>query len=338
MASQPKSNGTKVPNPSTGGNARAKALSAEERSEIARQGAQKRWGTTIERATHTGEIKIGDRVISCAVLADGTRLINQETFMTALDRAPKAKGGTGGTTSTSPPFLAAKNLQAYASDDLRSRWDAVRYRVPSGGVAYGYNAEILPEVCEIYLSANEDGVILQSQKASAKAAEIIMRGLARVGITALVDEATGFQEVRARDELQRILEEFVQAELRPWIKRFPDEFFKQIYRLNGWEYRPGQSQRTPYVGKLVNKYIYDKLAPGVRDELQRLNPKNENGNRSHKHHQHLTEGTGLTSLDRQISTVTTLMRISENKEQFEDLFDKAYPPAQPKLPLVLDME
>ena len=165
-----------------------------------------------------------------------------------------------------------------------------------------------------------------------------MRGLARVGITALVDEATGFQEVRARDELQKILEEFVQAELRPWMKRFPDEFFKQIYRLNGWEYRPGQSKRTPYVGKLVNKYIYDQLAPGVRDELQRLNPKNEKGNRSHKHHQHLTEGTGMTALDRQISTVTTLMRISESKEQFEDLFEKAYPPAQPKLPLILDIE
>ncbi|WP_150460367.1 hypothetical protein [Nesterenkonia ebinurensis] len=123
--------------------------------------------------------------------------------------------GTGSATAKVPPFLAAKNLQKYASDDLRSKWGAVRYRLPNGGQAYGYNAEILPEVCEIYLAASEDEAILSSQKASAKAAGIIMRGLARVGITALVDEATGYQEVRARNELQLILEEFVQAELRP---------------------------------------------------------------------------------------------------------------------------
>lgn len=324
--------------PSAGGKARAQSLSKEERSEISRRAAQKRWGTVIERATHTGELQIGDRVISCAVLEDGTRLINQETFMTALGRAPKAKGGTGSTMASVPPFLSAKNLQAYATDELRSRWNAIRYSVPSGTIAYGYNAEILPDVCEIYLQADDDGNIVSSQRGSVRAAGIIMRGLARVGITALVDEATGYQEVRARYELQAILEEFVQAELRPWMKRFPDDFFQHIYRLNGWDYKPGQSKRTPYVGKLVNKYIYDQLAPGVREELQRLNPKNAKGNRPHKHHQHLTEGTGLTALDRQIAVVTTLMRISPTKDRFEELFEEAYPPAQQKLPLVVDVE
>ncbi|WP_150460368.1 P63C domain-containing protein [Nesterenkonia ebinurensis] len=122
------------------------------------------------------------------------------------------------------------------------------------------------------------------------------------------------------------------------MKRFPDEFFEQMYRLHGWEYKPGTSQRTPQAGKLVNKYIYDQLAPGVREEMERLNPKNEKGNRSHKHRQHLTDGTGLTALDRQISTVTTLMRISENREHFEELFNRAYPPRQARLPLVLDVD
>jgi len=71
----------------------------------------------------------------------------------------------------------------------------------------------------------------------------LIRGLARVGIIALVDEATGYQEVRARQELQRILEAYVQAELRPWIKTFPDEFFKEIYRLQGWEIRALRGSR-----------------------------------------------------------------------------------------------
>lgn len=323
---------------SAGGAARAQKLSKEERTAIAQQAAAKRWGYKLEVASHVGDMQIGDAIISCAVLEDGTRLINQETFLTALGRAAKAKGGTGSSIATRPPFLAAQNLQKYVTEEVRENWTPIRYTTPRGATAYGYKATLLPEVCEIYLQAEECGDLAHSQRNTAVTAGIIVRALARVGITALVDEATGYQEVRAREELQRILEEYVQAELRPWVKRFPDEFFEQIYRLNGWEYRPGTSKRTPYVGKLVNKYIYDQLPPGVKDELQRLNPKNALGNRAHRHHQHLTEGTGLTALDRQISTVTTLMRISDNKAEFEELFEKAYPPLQQKLPLVIEVD
>ncbi len=150
-------------------------------------------------------------------------------------------------------------------------------------------------VCDVYLEARNAHKLDPKQRSVARAAEILVRGLARVGIVALVDEATGFQEVRARDELQRILEAYVQAEFRPWLKMFPDDFFREIYRLQGWEYRPGTSKRTPYVGKLVNKYVYEQLPTGVLDELRRLNPKNERGNPSRRHHQFLTEGTGIAT-------------------------------------------
>ncbi|MFJ4210718.1 P63C domain-containing protein [Paenarthrobacter sp. NPDC089675] len=323
---------------SAGGEARAKALSPEERKEIAQRAAAARWGADIAHATHAGEILIGEKLLQCAVLEDGTRLINQETFLTALGRAGKAKGGTGSASSEVPPFLAANNLQPYVSDKLRSLWSPIRYSRRGTTKAYGYRAEILPEVCEVYLDARQDGVLAHNQLPAAQAAEIIVRGLARVGIVALVDEATGYQETRARHELQQILEAYVVEELRPWVKTFPDEFFRQMYRLHGWAYKPGTSKRTSYAGRLVNKYIYEQLPKVVHEEIKRKNPRNERGNRAHKHHQFLTEGTGVTALDRQISTVTTLMRIAENKHQFEDLFDKAYPPLQPKLPLFIDVE
>jgi hypothetical protein len=60
--------------------------------------------------------------------------------------------------------------------------------------------------------------------------------------------------------------------------------------------------------------------------------------RRHKHHQYLTAETGNTHLDRQISTVTTLLRISDDKHHFEQLFDRAFPPVQPKLPFVVDLD
>jgi hypothetical protein len=193
-------------------------------------------------------------------------------------------------------------------------------------------------VCEAYLDADDHDRILDSQTQIVAACKLLIRGLARVGITALVDEATGFQEERAKDELARILEHYISAELIPWVKQFPDEFFRHIYRLQGWEYKPGSAKRTPYVGHLINRYIYDQLPPGVLDELRHRNPVLEEGYRRYKHHQFLTPSTGHEHLDKQIAIVMTLMRISADKEEFEELFNKAFGKAvQARLPLVIDV-
>lgn len=324
----------RVGDPSKGGRVRAERLSREDRSAIGRQAAEARWGRVALEATHVGELVIGDSVLECAVLEDGTRVLAQGTILEALGRESKK----GRLTETRPPFLAAANLQPFISAELSGRWDPIQYRDPRHTFRpVGYHAEILPMVCEVYLEARENNVLLASQRPAAQAAEVLVRGLARVGITALVDEATGYQEVRARDELRRILEAYVDTQFRPWMQMFPDDFFEQIYRLQGWEYRPGTSKRTPYVGKLINHYIYQQLPDGVLDELRRVNPSDEKGRRKRRHHQHLTQSTGNPHLDRQIATVTTLMKVSDDRAQFEALFDRAFPPPQPRLPYVIDV-
>lgn len=58
---------------SMGGVARAKALTEEQRSEIASNAAASRWN--IPKATHMGELKIADLIIPCAVLGDGRRVL-----------------------------------------------------------------------------------------------------------------------------------------------------------------------------------------------------------------------------------------------------------------------
>lgn len=319
---------------SKGGRTRAERLSPEERSHSARHAAEARWGNAILDATHAGQLVIGDRHIDCAVLDDGTRVLSQGTVLEALGRVPKkSRRGEGGDTA---PFLSAANLRPFISPELRELDKPVRYRLPGTGARMvGYRAQILPKVCGVYLDARDAGVILHNQEATVRAAEILIRGLAEVGIIALVDEATGYQEVRARQELQQILEAYVLAEFRPWVKRFPDEFFKEIYRLQGWEYRSGTSRRTPYVGRLINHYIYEQLPEGVLEELRRLNPTDERGRRIRKHHQYLTADTGNPHLDKQISTVTTLMRVARDQSEFEDLFERAFPPPLPRLPLVV---
>jgi len=327
---------------SRGGKGRADKLSPARRAEIAKLAAESRWSGTIPRATHTGKLVIANRIISCAVLETGARLLTQETFLTAIGRAAKAKAGTGSLSLVDglPPFLAADNLKPFISDELRQSTAPILFRVPKGTRAFGYNALLLPMVCEVYLTARDAGDVITSQQQHiVKACDLLMRGLARVGIIALVDEATGYQDDRAKHELQAILAAYISAELLPWTKRFGDDFFRQIYRLQGWEFRPGTAQRTPYVGKLINKYVYEKLPDGVLGELRRRNPAQEDGRRRHKHHQLLTVDTGNVHLDRQITAVTTIMRIADDKTHFEELFERAFPPPnqQLRLPLVVEV-
>lgn len=64
----------------------------------------------------------------------------------------------------------------------------------------------------------------------------MLKALANVGITALVDEATGYQKDRPKDELRLILEAYISKELLPWTERFPEEFYKEMFRLRQWPF------------------------------------------------------------------------------------------------------
>jgi hypothetical protein len=231
-----------------------------------------------------------------------------------------------------PPFLVAENLKPFISDELKQSTTPIVFRNLKSGRAFGYDAMLLPMVCEVYLNARDEKKLLKGQEHIAEACYVLMKGLARVGIIALVDEATGYQEQRAKDELARILQLYVQEEYRPWTATFPEEFFRQIYRIHGWPFRPGNARRTQFIGHLINRYVYGELPPGVLAELRRLNPVTDRGYRRRKHFQHL---------DRQIMTVITLMRISDSKDDFEGHFAKAFGkpmrPVQQRLPLVIEV-
>ncbi|HEX6640990.1 MAG TPA: P63C domain-containing protein, partial [Thermoanaerobaculia bacterium] len=249
-------------NQSKGGVERAKSLSSKDRREIARSGALARWGGSLPRAINEGSLVIGKTEIKAAVLSTGKRLISQESFLGALGRSrPTAGTGSGqmgeGGTGNLPPFLAAANLKPFISDELLESTTPIMFIPKNGGRAFGFDALLLPKVCEVYLKLNDAGATLPPQRHIVKAAYTLMRGLAHVGIIALVDEATGYQEARAKDELIKILEQYISPELLPWVRKFPEEFFREIYRIHGWEYKPGTTKRTPQVGKLINKYVYE---------------------------------------------------------------------------------
>ncbi len=151
-----------------------------------------------------------------------------------------------------------------------------------------------------------------------------MSAFAKVGILAIVDEITGFQEIREKDELQKILAKYISEEFLQWSKRFPDEFYKQMYRLKNWgEFQKAGQKMPQVIGKYTNELIYNQLPQGILDELKSKTPKSECGNNLVKYHQHLTLNTGVPHLDKHLIAIITLMKVSNNWEEFMFLFNKS---------------
>lgn len=151
-----------------------------------------------------------------------------------------------------------------------------------------------------------------------------MRAFARVGIVALIDEATGYQKDRDKQALAKILEAFVAKELQPWLKTFPDEYYSELFRIYKIPYPPvgNPSWRPSFLGHVTNNVVYDRLAPGLLPELKRLASKEE---RKARLHQHLSQEVGHPKLQSHMGSIVTLLKLSQSPEQFRDLVDRLHP-------------
>ncbi|WP_234925640.1 P63C domain-containing protein [Aeromonas caviae] len=318
---------------SAGGYARAAKMTPEERIKSAKQAAlAKKEIASLPKATHGGDghpLKIGNAELVCYVLEDGTRLITQEDFLTAIGRAGKAKGGSGAAAFEDdgeklPSFIAAKNLKPFIKIDSVELMSPIIFRTPSGSKAYGYRAELLPKICRIYLEARDAGALLSSQIHIGKAADLLMRGLAEVGIIALVDEATGYQRDREKNALAKILESFVAKELQPWLKTFPDDYYREIFRLYDLTYPPvgNKSWRPGFIGTLTNDVVYARLAPELLPSLKKEVSK---AKRRTKLHQWLTGDLGHPKLREHIASVVTLLKLSKTPADFKEKVDLIHP-------------
>jgi hypothetical protein len=234
-----------------------------------------------------------------------------------------------------PAILQGKAIKPFISKETIEKSSPIAFRPPSGGRASGYNAELLPAVCEIYLKARDAGVLPRNQEHVARQAEVLVRGLARVGIIALVDEATGYQEVRARNALAKILEVFIAEELQAWVVTFPPDFYRELFRLRGLEYPQMTVRRPQYFGHLTNDIVYSRMAPGVLNELKRITPRDETGRRKHKYFQRLTANPGYPKLREHLGSVVTLMKLSPDWPEFMEKLDQIHPRIGDTIPLPL---
>ena len=291
----------------------------------------------IVRVLHDGELNFGEITISCAVLEDGQRVLVQRSTANALGARGsgaywKEKREKG---AQLPEYLSARQLQPYITEEMYAKLSkSVTYINRWGEKAEALPAENLADICDIWVRADQNGALNKNQKNAAKIAYIILKGLATVGIVALVDEATGYQDIRAKNALAQLLEQYLAKELQKWVKTFPNEYYKEMFKLRKWKYNENSTKRAPLVGKLTNNIIYDRLAPSIREELEKLNPKT-GANRKHKHHQYLSDNFGHPKLREHIASVTTLMKVAGNWTDFIKLLDMALP-KYPKYPTLFD--
>ncbi len=188
-----------VPARAAGGTARAAALSVEERREIARKAAEARWARHLPQATHEGTIRIADIEIEVAVLDDGQRLVTQSGFMVGLGRIRPGKGHRyyRGRTNL-PGFLTVQNLKPFVAEDLAAIASQIEFRTKQGVKTFGYAANFLPKVCELFERAQHAGVLKETQRNIANRARKIAEQLRRSGTIRLIDEATGYKRPRER--------------------------------------------------------------------------------------------------------------------------------------------
>lgn len=271
---------------------------------------------------YRGELDLNGLKIPCYVLNDGTRVLSGRGLQEALKMVDAEEGKQTAGTRLSR-YLNQKSLKPFVNKYLALDHFAPLNCYDRGKQFNGYKAEILPDICDMFLQARKEIELSPRQAIIAEQCEILIRAFARVGITALVDEATGYQYDREKDELQKILKAYISEELLPWQKRFPDIFYKELFRLNGWDYTViGIKKRPGIIGKWTNTIIYEELPNGVLEELKRKTPISELGNRTNRYHQYLTTDIGEPNLERQINKIVTLFQVSDNMKQFWDNFKK----------------
>ena len=262
---------------------------------------------------------IGDVEIPCYVLEDETRVLSQRGMAEGI--------GLSIAGSRLPRMMDSKSLKPFISKDLLLGLDSpmIFTNPGGGGVAYGYPATLLVNICNAILEARDAGMLKSNQMHISRRADILMRGLATVGIIALVDEATGYQQLREERALATILEKFIAKELQPWTKTFPYEFYKQIFRLKGWA-GPTGVKKPSVIGHYTNDFVYSRIAHGILEELKTINPTiPTTGRRKTTHHQWFTPDLGHPKLKEHLAAVTALMRAAPNWDSFKRSLQRALP-------------
>jgi hypothetical protein len=276
----------------------------------------------IYETTHFASLDIGNTAINCAVLENGVRVIRKNAFFTAFGLTPHGRTMD----SNLPTIIGGKNLMEFITPEIEKLCIPYKFVYPNKtNVWEAYDAKLLPHICMIYKKAFKAGKIVKQQENRVKQAEILLDALAIVGITALIDEATGYELDRQANELANILTTYIAEGLMPYNSRFPLEYYQEIYRLYGWNFDPSNPKKPQVIGWFTNKYIYGYFPESVLSFIKKKSIVKSKDLNEYKirYYRFLSKDIGLAELDAHIKSVITIMRLSEDINDFKEKYKKA---------------
>ena len=305
-------------------------MTEEERRESARKAASIRWAkfpTALKEpepivfpwedlppspfAKHRGELLLGGNPIDCYVLDTGERVITLSAILKTLAGVNAANLGD---------YLGVSALKPFINSDL-ILGETRDFHIPGTQLrGRGIEAERFIEILNGYVRALEAGALTTDrQKEIAVKCSIVLGACAKIGLIALIDEATGYQYERAEDALQIKLRAFIADELREWEKTFPDELWEQFGRLTNWKGK--FHQRPKWWGQLVMELIYDALDPDIAKYLKENKPKPHHGT---NYHQWFTQDIGLKALIPHIYEIIGMAKTCRDMRELRDKVAEHY--------------
>ncbi len=277
------------------------------------------------QVTHQGKWKISDEIeIDCYVTSDKRRFLS-------LRGTARAMGIVSNNSRALLRSLQSRWIEPYLSHQLQ-RWKyrasedkLERLEVISGPAIIPFETTLFIDLCKAYMLASKDGVLTEAGTRVAHNLISIMTAFAKVGLDALVDEITGYQNERNDSDLQKLLSKYICAEFLEWSKMFPDEFYEQLFRLRGWTGFGESGRKMPgVVGYFTNEIVYARLPYGVLEALKKKTPKSEAGNNLVRYHQSLSENYGVKHLEKHLIAVIALMKSADSWDQFLYMLDRNY--------------
>lgn len=234
-------------------------------------------------ARYYGELTLGTNTVDCYVLETSERVISLSATVSAI---------TGRTGANLGEYIGVQPLKPYINKDI-VLGETINFKIQGNPtLGKGITVETFLDICKAYVTAfSKEELKTNRQREIAIKCSILLSACAKVGLIALIDEATGYQYDREQDALQFKMKLYIADEMRPWEKAFPDELWVEFGRLTNWK-GPIHS-RPKWWGKLVNELVYSYLDIDVYEWLINNAPKPKGGM---NYHQWLTSQYGLKKL------------------------------------------
>lgn len=275
-------------------------------------------------AKWAGVLQIGDNELPCFVLDDGRRVISRTGATTSLT------GRRGGDLES---YITVSALDGYLPTDFADNMIGFTIQGVKNKTVRGITAESFCDLCTAYVRALEDDALRSDrQREIAAHAGMFLAASAKIGLLALIDEATGYQYDRAEDALRFKLKVFLEDEMRKWEKTFPDQLWTEFGRLTNWK-GATNSQRPKYWGNLVMELIYGYLDRDVAQWLKENAPKPKTGK---NYHQWLSSQYGLKRLTEHIWMLIGMAAACQTMPELRQRMAERFGRQQIMFPVVVD--